>query len=69
MSEVVFDKLNLMHCLEERVARLGVCPKCHNRMLKPIVRSGGYNFQQCSECCTVYVTDLDDLRPPNPPAE
>lgn len=50
-----------MSPLEERVTALGVCSKCHEKTLRPIVNGNGYRWQQCSKCLTCFADGSNDI--------
>ena len=62
LSEYI--KLSLMNPLQERVASIGTCPKCHKRTLRLAHRHEDMQFWQCSGDLAVYV--LTALRSPEP---
>lgn len=48
-------KTALMHQLQERVAGLGICPRCHSKTLWTAHEALDMSFEQCEKCLTVYV--------------
>ena len=50
-----FIKLALMNELQQRVAGIGVCPRCHTKTLRLRHETLGMEFEQCESCLTVYV--------------
>ena len=48
-------KLALMTQLQQRVAEMGVCPKCHAKTLRLRHETLGMEFEQCDKCLTVFV--------------
>ena len=55
-----FIKTALMTLLQEQAVCVGVCPKCHAKTLGRIHRHLDMQFDQCTKCLTVFVS--------NPPA-
>jgi hypothetical protein len=52
-----FIKTALMNTLQEQVVCVGVCPKCHAKTLGTVHRTLGMQFDQCTRCLTVFVTE------------
>lgn len=43
--------------LQDRVANLGVCPKCHAKTLELKHVGGGCDWHQCRKCITVFALE------------
>lgn len=53
-----FLRTALMTQLQERVASLGVCPRCHSKTLRASHQTLEIDFEQCEKCLTVYVLSV-----------
>lgn len=57
-SEPFFPiRLALSTPLEDQVANLGVCPKCHTKTLELKHVGGACDWHQCSKCRTVFALE------------
>ena len=52
-----YIKTALMHTLQEQVVAIGKCPKCHAKTLGTVHRALDMQFDQCTKCLTVFVTE------------
>ena len=48
-------KTAVMRPLEERVAKLGVCPRCHKKTLRLYYTGADLDWFQCDQCLHVYM--------------
>lgn len=50
----------VMHPLEERVVKNGVCPRCHTKTLRERVNGNGYLWKVCETCNHAYMVGEPD---------
>src|SRR5260221_220339 len=56
-----FIKSAVLTPLAERVVALRVCPECHAKSLREVLRNNGMRFQQCSRCNTVFIDERAEI--------